>query len=122
MSSPRRFALLAVALLVLNSGVLLWIRHELLSRNEDTAGPVRIVETLPTSNVDEAERLAIVFNRDVGEPALLNKTVAEAVPFQFSPDVPGQWEWTSSRRLEFVLDDPLPAGRTFKVTPAGGLE
>lgn len=122
MSIPRRFTLLAVALLVLNSGALLWIRHELLSRNEDATGPVRIVETLPTSNVDEAERLAIVFNRDVGEPRLLNEAVAEAVPFQFSPDVPGQWEWTSSRRLEFVLDDPLPAGRTFKVTPAGGLE
>ena len=122
MRIPLRFALTASALLILNSSALLWIRHELLSREDRGTGPIRVVEALPDSEVDTAERLAILFNRDLGEPALLNAAVADAVPFQLSPDVPGHWEWTSARRLEFVLEDPLPPGRTFAVRPAAGLE
>jgi uncharacterized protein YfaS (alpha-2-macroglobulin family) len=118
----RRFLSFAVSLLVLNLGAILWIRHELLSRDTEETGPIRVVEAFPSSNVDKAERLAIVFNHDVGEPALLNEAAAEVVPFQFSPEVPGEWEWTSPRRLEFVLADPLPPGRTFTVTPTDGLE
>ena len=119
---PRRFAVLTVCLLILNTAGLLWIRHGLLSQRDPATGPVRVVQTLPESNVDEAERIAIVFDRDVGEPARLNDVVANAMPFQFTPDVPGTWEWTTPRRVEFVLDNPLPAGRTFKVEPASGLE
>lgn len=119
---PRRFTVLTVCLLTLNSAALLWIRHEALNRHHPDTGPVRIVETLPATNVDEAERISLVFDRDVGEPARLNQVAASAVPFKMTPDVPGKWEWTSARRVEFLLDDPLPAGRTFQVKPATGLE
>lgn len=122
MRIPARFAVLTVCLLILNAAGLLWIRHDLLQQRDPESGPLRVVQTLPDSNVDQAERLAIVFDKDVGEPARLNDIVAHAMPFQFTPDVPGTWEWTTPRRVEFVLDDPLPAGRTFKVKPASGLE
>ena len=119
---PARFAVLTVCLLILNTAGLLWIRHEFIQQRDPESGPVRVVQTLPDSNADQAERLTIVFDKDVGEPTQLNDIVAHAMPFQFTPDVPGRWEWTTPRRVEFVLDDPLPAGRTFKVKPASGLE
>ena len=122
MRIPFRSGLTAVAFLTLNLSALLWLRHELLHREGSETGPVRVVRTLPDSDIDTAERLAILFNQDLGEPALLNAAAASAVPFQLSPDVPGHWEWTSARRLEFALEDPLPPGRTFVVKPTDGLE
>jgi len=122
MRIPLRFALTISTLLLLNISGLLWIRHELLSRQDGTPDLVRVVQALPDSNVDTAERLAILFDQDLGEPALLNDAVSNAVPFQLSPEVPGRWEWTSARRLEYVLEDPLPPGRTFVARPAAGLE
>lgn len=119
---PLRFVALSVAFLLLNAAGLLWIRHELLNRPRPADAPLRIVQRLPETTQDDAERLSIVFDRDVGEPARLNEAVAGSPPFRFTPDVAGHWEWSTPRRLEFVLAAPLPPGRSFDVVPAAGLE
>ena len=119
---PLRFSVLASCLVVLNLTGLLWIRHELITRNDPETSPLRIVETLPAANADAAERLSIIFNEAAGEPALLNQQLDLAAPFEIEPKVPGHWEWTTARQLDYVLAEPLPAGRHFAVVPASGLE
>lgn len=117
---PVRFSVLAVCLLLLNAAGLAWIRYELAYVPDPATVPLRVVETLPVDEADQAERLSIVFDRDAGELGSLNEKLDEAVPFEFSPKVAGHWEWSTPRRLDFVLAEPLPPGRRFEVVQAGG--
>ncbi len=119
---PLRFCALALCLIGLNLTGLLWLRHELHSERNSATAPLRIVETLPKSDADLAERLSLVFDREAGEPARLNAQLDEAAPFEIQPSVPGHWEWTTARQLDYVLAEPLPSGRRFEVAPASGLE
>jgi uncharacterized protein YfaS (alpha-2-macroglobulin family) len=119
---PLRFCALALCLIGLNLTGLFWLRHELHSERNSATAPLRIVETLPKSDADLAERLSLVFDREAGEPARLNAQLDEAAPFEIQPSVPGHWEWTTARQLDYVLAEPLPSGRRFEVAPASGLE
>ena len=119
---PLRFSILALFLVGLNLAGLLWIRHELVSTRDPATSPLRIVDTLPQANADDAERLSLVFDRDAGEPARLNSQLDAATPFEIQPKVPGHWEWTTARQLDYVLAEPLPAGRRFGIVPASGIE
>jgi uncharacterized protein YfaS (alpha-2-macroglobulin family) len=119
---PLRFCALALCLIGLNLTGLLWLRNELHSERNSATARLRIVETLPKSDADLAERLSLVFDREAGEPARLNAQLDEAAPFEIKPSVPGHWEWTTARQLDYVLAEPLPAGRRFEVAPASGLE
>lgn len=119
---PLRFVALSAVLVALNTTGLLWIRHEVHTRQTAPDSPLRVVETLPKSEPDHAERLSVVFDRDAGEPTELNEAVAETPPFRFTPELPGYWEWANPKRLDFVLAKPLPPGRTFQVVPAAGIE
>ena len=49
--------------------------------------------------------------------AELNRPL-ERSPFHIQPKVAGHWRWTSTDRLAFVLDHPLPPGRKFEFTAA----
>ncbi len=119
---PRRFWMLSALLLVLNVAGLLWIRQELRTQHDPETGPLRVVSSLPREHVDQAERLSLVFNRPVGEPDKLNQRLEESRPFEVSPQVRGEWTWVTPKRLDFVLDDPLPPGKTFRVEPASGVD
>jgi len=68
-------------------------------------------------NFDSAERLLAVFDRPIVAESELNRPL-DTPPFQVSPQVAGHWRWTSTNRLVFVLDHPLPAGRRFELTAA----
>jgi uncharacterized protein YfaS (alpha-2-macroglobulin family) len=119
---PLRFYILALFLVGLNLTGLLWIRHELVSTRDQGAVPLRIVDTLPQADADQAERLSLVFDGDAGEPARLNSQLDTATPFEIQPKVPGHWEWATARQLDYVLAEPLPAGRHFGIVPASGIE
>lgn len=119
---PVRFTVLAVCLLLLNAAGLAWIRLELTEPDDAETAPLRVVETLPADNADQAERLSIVFNRDAGATEELNEKLNDAAPFEFSPQLAGHWEWSTPRRLDFVLAEPLPPGRRFEVVQAAGVE
>ena len=118
---PLRFYILALFLVGLNLTGLLWIRHELVSTRDQGAVPLRIVDTLPQADADQAERLSLVFDGDAGEPARLNSQLDTATPFEIQPKVPGHWEWPTARQLDYVLAEPLPAGRHFGIVPASGM-
>lgn len=119
---PVRFTVLAACLLLLNVGGLVWIRNELTRPQDAATGPLRVVETLPAESADQAERLSIVFDRDAGAMDTLNEELAKAALFEFSPKLDGHWEWSTPRRLDFVLAEPLPAGRRFEVVQAAAVE
>ncbi|MDB5386248.1 MAG: uncharacterized protein JWM11_1894, partial [Planctomycetaceae bacterium] len=118
---PVRFWVLALVLIALNLGAWWWVRREILVRLDPTLGPVSVVATLPQQNVDDAERLSIVFDGPVVDAAKVGK-IEDAPPFKISPQVSGQWTWTASNRLDFELDNPLPAGRTISVDPVPDIE
>ena len=86
---PLRFSILALFLVGLNLAGLLWIRHELVSTRDPATSPLRIVDTLPQANADDAERLSLVFDRDAGEPERLNSQLDAATPFEIQPKIPG---------------------------------
>ena len=70
-----------------------------------------------SASFDSAERLLAVFDRPMVSEAELNRPL-ERSPFHIQPKVAGHWRWTSTDRLAFVLDHPLPPGRKFELTAA----
>ncbi len=118
---PLRFAVLGSCLLPLNLGGLVWIRHELIVARDAVEGPPQVVETLPSDSVDGAERLSVVFDRDVGATTVLNAQLDETAPFEISPQLAGHWEWTTPRQLDFVLAEPIPPNHRFAVIPSVGV-
>lgn len=119
---PRRFYALAAVLITLNAAGLLWIRHELTSHSETESHTLRLSSVLPAENVDQTERLSLVFNRPVGEPADLNDQLRATPLFDISPRVSGAWQWSTPSRLDFILDDPLLPGRKFRIEPTSDIE
>jgi alpha-2-macroglobulin len=121
---PRRFFVLAILLVALNVGGLVWIRHELAQQGFDRAPdqPIHLVSSFPQSNADHAERLSLHFDQDVGDVTQLNKQLDQATPFKLSPVPDGDWIWSSPKQLDFVLNKPLPAGQSFEVKPAVGIK
>ena len=118
---PRRFWILSLFLVTLNLGAWCWVRQSGLAPGIGEQQTLKIVATLPQTQVDDTDRLSIVFNGPAVAAAKVGK-VEDAPLFKVSPDVPGQWLWSSAERLDFVLDDPLPAGRTINVQPSADLE
>ncbi|MEI8381756.1 MAG: MG2 domain-containing protein [Planctomycetota bacterium] len=74
-------------------------------------------ERTSSASFDTAERLLAVFDRSMVREAELNRPL-ERSPFHIQPKVAGHWRWTSTDRLAFVLDNPLPPGRKFEITAA----
>jgi uncharacterized protein YfaS (alpha-2-macroglobulin family) len=146
---PLRFCIVSVVALALNAAGIVWIRHEVASGErspksqpprcgvgwpaptrppevpEEPATPapdvaVRVLRALPAHNVDGADRFALDFDQFLVESADLRQPLSSP-PFVIRPRPRGHWEWARLDRLEFVLDEPLPAGRVFRITPAADL-
>ena len=118
---PVRFWGLALLLIGLNLGCWLWVRSEIRVQLQAQLRPATVVATLPHEHVDDAERLSIVFDGPVVDANKVGK-VEDAPLFKISPDVGGEWKWATTNQLDFVLDDPLPAGRIFDVDPLKDIE
>lgn len=118
---PVRFWGLALSLVVLNLVAWWCVRREILVRLDPASSPLKVVAALPQQNVDEAERLSIVFDGPVVDSSKVGK-IEDAPPFKVTPKVAGEWTWSAANRLDFELDNPLPAGRIFSVKPVADIE
>lgn len=78
---------------------------------------VKVARVLPEGLADEADRLAIVFDRPVVEPRLINKPLAES-PFALTPSRRGHWAWSADDTLEYQLAEKLAPGRIYRLTRA----
>ncbi len=114
--TPVRFWVVAGALIALNLAAILWIRWELVTRPNST---VRVLSVLPTQNLEQADRLVVVFDAPVTSGG---GATPELPPFSLSPAAPGQWRWVQPDRLEYVLDRPLASGRLYTLAAASDLE
>lgn len=74
-------------------------------------------ERTSSARFDSAERLLAVFDRPIVNEIELNRPL-ERSPFHIQPKIAGHWRWTSTDRLAFVLDNPLPPGRKYEITAA----
>ncbi len=112
-----RFWVLAALLLTLNAGALLWIRQEVLQRLAPTSSENSLLVSLTTREPQTAERLSFDFNQPVKGAVSLDEPVVNA-PLLIQPQPLGYWQWQSAQRLDYVLAEPLPAGRKYRVVPA----
>ena len=118
---PLRFWGLSAVLIALNLGAWCWVRQSAQPPSSAARQTLKVVAALPQKQVDETDRLSIVFDGPAVAPAKVGK-FEDAPLFKVSPDVPGQWQWASTEQLDYVLEDPLPAGRTINVQPSSDLE
>ena len=118
---PLRFWGLSVVLVVLNLSAWYWVQQSAGRPLSATQQVLKVVSTLPQKQVDETDRLSIVFDGPAVEPSKIGQ-LEDAPLFKVSPDIPGQWQWASAERLDYVLEDPLPAGRTINIQPSSDLE
>lgn len=114
----RRFLALAAVLVVINVGGLLWIHHELTGRG---LPKMRVLSWLPVHDIDAAERLSLVFDEPIVAAGLVSQPLDRS-PFRIEPHADGHWVWTTTDRLDYVLDRRLPPGRSFTIRPAPDFE
>ena len=115
----NRFIVLSCLLLALNAVGLLAIRHELLKQDADKTDSSRVTVALTTRDVDRAERLTFAFNQPIVEAKKPDEPVVVS-PLLLQPQPLGYWQWVSPSRLDYVLAQPLLAGRTIRVVPVAG--
>lgn len=118
---PLRFWGLSAVLIALNLGAWCWVRQAAQGPVPAARQSLKVVATLPQKQIDDTDRLSIVFDGPAVAAAKIGQ-IEDAPLFKVSPDVPGQWQWASAERLDFVLEDPLPAGRTINIQPSADLE
>ena len=106
---PRKFIVLAGLLIVINILGLLWIHHDLTKVPRAT---VRVISASLKPDKVSADRLALVFDRNLIPPEAVGKTEAAGI-FTLNPAWPGKWLWSRPDTLEYALDKPLPPGRVF---------
>ena len=118
---PLRFWLVSTVVLAINVAGWAWVHHAVTHALPDDARPARLIAALPSRNVDAAERLSLLFDAPVAAPEVLDRPLI-AAPFVIDPLPKGHWIWSERSRLDFVLDQPLPAGQRFIVKPAADAE
>jgi len=118
MLSRTRFAVLAAALLVLNTVGLVFIY---LAATRTDRPKLRVLAALPTRNIDDADRLTLVFDEPLVHAGMVGRP-ADRSPFVVDPPPDGQWVWAQPDRLEYRLDKPLAPGRVYVVKPAADAE
>ncbi len=112
--TPRFWALSGV-IVALNMVGIVWIHHDLAGRRH-----IRIVSALPVRDVDVTDRFTLVFNDAIAGASTGQRL--ERPPFVIEPRPDGHWQWAAPDRLDYVLDRPLSAGRTFRLRPSADLE
>ena len=82
------------------------------------AGPleVEIARQIPDGPADMADRLALVFDRQIVPPERLGQPIAEP-PFQLDPPRKGRWTFAAADRIEYQLEEQLEAGRQYSLKP-----
>ena len=118
---PLRFWGLSAVLIALNLGAWCWVARGVKQPLPTAQQTLKVAATLPQTQVDDTDRLSIVFDGPAVDLSKIGK-VEDAPLFKVSPDVPGQWRWASAERLDYVLQDPLPAGRTINIQPSSDLD
>lgn len=118
---PVRFWVLSVVLIALNLGAWCWVRQSVERQTQTTREVLKIVAGLPQKQIDDTDRLSVIFDGPAVADSKIGK-IEDAPLFKISPDVPGQWQWASTDRLDYVLEDPLPAGRTINIQPSADLD
>ena len=118
---PLRFCVLSAILIVINIAGLLVIRQELVKDDAPAARPLRLLSALPATDVDSTDRLTLILDAPVARSEELRKPLSKAL-FAIDPKPAGHWMWAAPNRLDFMLDEPLPAATEFRVTPAANIE
>ncbi len=90
-----------------------------MSRGGASPLEVEIARQIPDGPADMADRLALVFDRQIVPPERVGQPIAES-PFQLDPPRKGRWTFAAADRIEYQLEEQLEAGRqyAFKPTPA----
>jgi hypothetical protein len=107
----RQFIVLAVILVVLNIGGLLWIHHDLTARGGATVYAKDV--SLRPDNVSP-DYLRIVFDRNIAPRERIGE-ISECSAFVFEPHREGVWKWIGENTLAYYFDEPLPPGRMFEL-------
>jgi len=102
----------AAVLVTINVGGLVWIHHDLTAIRP---GIVMAKEVVLTPDASRADRLRVVFDRDIASSELQGQAAEEGL-FVLEPHWEGSWRWAGADTLEYLFDTPLPAGRRFKLT------
>jgi len=116
--SAPRFSSTLCFFALLNIAGILWIRQSMVGGSTPR---MRVLSALPVRDVDKADRLSLVFDEPIATEDDLGKPLDKS-PFSIQPAPDGRWQWSKPDTLEFVLAKQLPAGRVFKIKPAGDLE
>ncbi len=92
-----------------------------LSRSE--AGPleVEIARQIPDGPADLADRLALVFDRQIVPAERVGQPLGEP-PFQLDPPRKGRWTFAATDRIEYQLEEQLEAGRQYALKPTPACE
>src|SRR5262245_52307753 len=106
-----RFWTLAGILIAVNISGWLWVRHEWLGSGRPR---LRVLAALPDRDVDQTDRVSLVFDRAITASDSVGKPVDRAL-FEIVPRPAGHWEWAAPDRLEFRLTHQLPPGRAYMI-------
>ncbi len=117
MPRPRTIAILSL-FIVLNLLGWVWVRHTLIS---DRLRSVHIQARVPAGDADGSDRLALVLDRKLFHGEMENAPPPEML-FSISPVPAGSWEWAAPDRIEYVLSEALPPGRSYVVEPTDEFE
>lgn len=113
-----KFGILVITLATINILGLLWIRHDLNARHPRQ---VRVLQALPTRDVDATDRFTLVFDEPLVDRDALAKPLDRA-PFVIEPGIEGRWQWSEPDKLEFMLIKHLAPGNTYTIKPAADME
>ena len=120
-ASPRSGV---VWLIVLNLVAIFWIRDEILDlvgqdQAEKEEAHLRVVAMSPEKgeDADDADRLTIVFNREVVTEKEIDKPLGwEPFSIEPQPKPAGQWTWVQPAVLQYKLVNRLAPSNRFAVT------
>ncbi|MDC0156759.1 MG2 domain-containing protein [Verrucomicrobia bacterium] len=110
---------LVAAAFVLNAVGLLWIRNELVNTDRSSEQGrqihgLQVTAFEPNQRVERADRLLVVFNRDLVPDGMIGQPVGWT-PFTIEPKAEGIWQWNRKNAMEYRLVRPLPEANRFSV-------
>jgi len=117
--SAIRFWLLAAVLVAVNVAGWVWVRYAIAP--EAAAGQVRVVSISPQRDAENADRVTLVFDREIAGDEQLGEPL-DIAPFDIDPKPEGHWLWAARDRLQYVLTRRLPLGMQYVVKPAEDFE
>ena len=96
----------------------------MIAPEEVASGPLEVVRFGPEGELPIAPFLNVTFNQPMVPLTTVEALAAAEVPVTISPELPGRWQWVSTKTLRFYADSEtaarLPMATEFTVTiPAG---